>query len=433
MKKLFLIDESLAGRISYFHLALFLAALPFDSFYTRLILISLCIHTAIHARKQQWRKLADKRVFILAALYILSLAASLYSVNPQEALFDLTKELGIIIFPIVFVLQPIDLPKYRNNLLTFFLISCVATVVFLFADAFRVILYYKMPASFIFSESFLNQHFSEPLQLHATYLSMYVAVALFFALDRFKKLHRSVERFLMLAAVLLLVASLFQLASRAVIIGVVVTVIAVFPFLVLQRRRRFLFLALTGFLFAGIGLCIGYNDSLHARYINEFRKDLQPADQTESRASRWLAIVDLIRQKPLIGYGTGSETNVLKKKYLEKKFYVAWTLGLNTHNQYLGYLLRAGIAGLAVYLFTLGFGFYKAAKSRDFLFFGFMIIIGITSMSENILDVNKGIFFYSFFISFFVFSGLREKKINMGVTRQPVGNGQPLIEKSVLY
>ncbi|HSZ85613.1 MAG TPA: hypothetical protein VK787_06260, partial [Puia sp.] len=50
------------------------------------------------------------------------------------------------------------------------------------------------------------------------------------------------------------------------------------------------------------------------------------------------------------------------------------------------------------------FGFYTAIKYRDILFLGFMIIIGITSISENILETNKGIFFYSFFFSFFVFA-----------------------------
>jgi O-antigen ligase len=95
---------------------------------------------------------------------------------------------------------------------------------------------------------------------------------------------------------------------------------------------------------------------------------------------------------------------VLKEKYLDKKLYTSYSLEMNTHNQYLGYLLRAGIFGLAVYLFTLGFGYYTAIKYRDLLFLGFMTIVAITSVSENILEVNKGIFFYSFFFSFFVFA-----------------------------
>jgi hypothetical protein len=33
-----------------------------------------------------------------------------------------------------------------------------------------------------------------------------------------------------------------------------------------------------------------------------------------------------------------------------------------------------------------------------------MLLVAIVSFSENLLDVDKGIFFYAFFFSFFVFS-----------------------------
>lgn len=38
------------------------------------------------------------------------------------------------------------------------------------------------------------------------------------------------------------------------------------------------------------------------------------------------------------------------------------------------------------------------------LFISFMLIIAVVSVSENVLDVDKGVMFYSFFFSFFMFS-----------------------------
>ncbi|HEX4375323.1 MAG TPA: hypothetical protein VHZ50_18605, partial [Puia sp.] len=184
MKKLFIIKENLADKITYYHLALFLVSLPFDSLYTRVILVSLAIHTAIHIKKQQLKKLNNKNVFFLAALYFVSLISAIYTLNVNEALFDLTAELAILIFPLIFVLTTLDISKYKNNLLTFFSATCFITIVFLYTDALQIMHFYHLPFSFLFSDSFLNHHFTEPIELHATYFSMYVALALFFLLER---------------------------------------------------------------------------------------------------------------------------------------------------------------------------------------------------------------------------------------------------------
>jgi hypothetical protein len=72
-------------------------------------------------------------------------------------------------------------------------------------------------------------------------------------------------------------------------------------------------------------------------------------------------------------------------------------------------LIKAGIIGLLIYLYVLYFSFLKASKRKDFLFLSFLILISVVSISENILDVNKGIFFYSFFLSVFLITGFKEK------------------------
>jgi O-antigen ligase len=117
---------------------------------------------------------------------------------------------------------------------------------------------------------------------------------------------------------------------------------------------------------------------------------------------RWNLELQLIKKSPLIGYGGGSEKDVLKEKYFEQKFYRSYLFQLNAHNQYFSFLINSGIIGLFVYLYFLFFGFSGAIKKRDFLLLSFLILIAVVSVSENILDVNKGIFFYSFFSSLFL-------------------------------
>jgi O-antigen ligase len=407
LKKLLIINENLADKITYYHLALFLISLPFDSLYSRVILLSLAIHTAIHVKRPQLKKLKDKNVYFLTGLYFVSLIGASYTMNSNEALFDLTKELGILIFPIIFALTTLDVAKYKDRLLAFFSFSCLGTVIFLYANTWQVIHFYQLPLSFLFSNSFLNHHFSEPIQLHATYFSMYIGICIFFLLERFIVQNIFFRKAILLLFILILLSGLIQLASRSVFIAVILTVCIAFPLFSFKRGSRSIFLIASVLFLAGIITIVLNNDSFKMRYINEFKNDLDLASANEGRIVRWDAIGELIKKKPIFGFGTGSETQVLKEKYLDKKLYTAYLFGLNTHNQFLGFLLRAGILGLLAYLFTLVYGFYQAIVHRDVLFVGFMTIVTITSLSENILDVNKGIFFYSFFFSFFMFSNCK--------------------------
>jgi O-antigen ligase len=156
------------------------------------------------------------------------------------------------------------------------------------------------------------------------------------------------------------------------------------------------------------------------RYLSELKEDLSPsfAGQTvEPRLERWKIAVKLIAQSPIIGYGAGSEIQLLQEKYFQQKSYSSYLHRLNSHNEYLSFLIKSGIWGLAVYLATLSFGFKKAFRKRDVVFFSFMILIAVVSLSENVLDADKGVIFYSFFFSFFVFAAEQKEPINIPVKR----------------
>ena len=133
-------------------------------------------------------------------------------------------------------------------------------------------------------------------------------------------------------------------------------------------------------------------------------------ENTEPRLARWNAIAELVKRSPVIGYGTGSEKKLLKEKYFEKGLYISYLNEFNAHSEYLSVLIKTGIMGLALFIYVLYFGFASALRNKDILFLSFMVIIAIVSISENILDLNKGIFFYSFFFPFFLLEHPYRKK-----------------------
>jgi O-antigen ligase len=170
-----------------------------------------------------------------------------------------------------------------------------------------------------------------------------------------------------------------------------------------KNRTRFLLysLSVSVLLVSGIYSLQAFRN----RFIGTLQNDLSDSKGAVSmngRLDRWKVAVDLIKKSPFLGTGSGSEIPLLKESYFNRKMYGPYIFSLNAHNQYLSFLITSGIVGLLIYLGTLGWGFRHSIKNKDVLLFSFIILIIIVSLSEDLLDVNKGIFFYSFFYSFFI-------------------------------
>lgn len=419
MRKLIAIEDTMANKISFWHLACFLMLLPFDFFYSQIVLISYAIHTIIHFKKERFRLLFAKPVLILLVLYFLGLITILYSTDKQEGLNVTGRQTALFLIPVLLVLNALDLNKYKFLLLKIFAFTCVVTILYLYADALRVIAYFHLPKSSLFSSMFINHNFSAPIELHATYMSMYVAISivtLLYYLVQEKKLS---NQFFYSLGIVILSAGLVQLSSRAVVIALLIIINVAFPFFMLKGKQRLYFIIIATVFSAASIFIITTVNSFKVRYIGELKNDLTQVsvnnELLEPRIVRWKLAMQLVKQSPIIGHGNGSEKAMLKQLYFENKLYISYLNEFNAHNQYLSFLLKTGIIGLLIYLYALFFGFSLAVKKRDFLFLSFMIIVAVVSVSENILDVNKGIFFYSFFMSLFTLASLSE----MFFKRQP--------------
>ena len=287
-------------------------------------------------------------------------------------------------------------------------LSCTITILYLYFDAFRIIHYFHLSWSSLFlAGNFINHNFSAPVGLHATYLSMYAALSISTFLFLFSR-NPGLKNLKYIFYSLILLAGFIQLSSRSVFVSMGIIIVVGVPALLLQGKKKLQFFMASILGSVLIFLFITQVASFKKRYINDLENDLSENSasdyQSESRIARWGLEWELIQKFPFTGYGTGSEKDILKEKYFENKFYLSYLFELNAHNQYLSFLINTGIAGLLLYLYVLYFGFEQAIKRRDFLLLSFMIIITVVSISENILDVNKGVLFYAFFYSFFLLS-----------------------------
>jgi O-antigen ligase len=408
MKQWFIINDTAENKISYYHLACFLVLLPFDFFYSQLVIISFAAHTLIHLRKERLTLLAVKETVLPVTIYLVFLISILYSSDRTEGLDISGRQSAVFFMPLLLALNPLPLHHYRLPLLKIFALTCVVVVLYLYADALYTLHYFHLSYASLFSSAFINHNFSLPINLHATYLSMYIALATAVFIFSVSRATVTAHKFFYGIALFILAAGLLQLTSRAVVIAMLFIITSGFVLFFFTGKKRFIAGILSLAVAAMALYIVSGNSAFRQRYITEFKNDVADVavsdEMLEPRIVRWKLAADIVKQAPVFGYGNGAEKKLLKEKYFQNKLYISYLREFNAHSQYLNFLISTGIVGLAFYLVVLGFSFIIALRQKDFLFYSFLTLIAVVSISENILTVNKGIFFYSFFLSFFLIS-----------------------------
>lgn len=411
MEKLLRPDDTLNNRISYYLLMLLLLSLPFNLFYSHLFLIGLALHTIIQIRKTTIKPLLTRANFALAAVFFVTLLSIIYTTNKPEAFTELGRQVTILLTPLIFCFNPLDLKKYRHKFLLVFSFGYTITITYLFLQALFTIKYYHLPLKALASPAFTNHNFSEPLEIHATFFSMQIAIALVYLLYVLVRETVKTRKLFWLTCCGILAMGILQLSSKSIFIALLLIINIALPLFILKGRNRFRFMAISAALFIVVMAGIYTRDTFKERYVTELKKDLSQstdAELTDPRLARWSVAISVGAQSPVIGHGAGTEIGLLKDPFFDHQFYRSYLAGLNAHNQFISFFIKSGIVGLMVYLCVLAFGIRAAVAKCDLMLMAFMAIITAVSFSENYLDVDKGIFFYSVFFSLLIFSASSE-------------------------
>jgi O-antigen ligase len=145
--------------------------------------------------------------------------------------------------------------------------------------------------------------------------------------------------------------------------------------------------------------------------INKIGFDHDNYESISSRFGMLEASTNIIRKNPLFGIGTGDLTDELVKEYKRMNFTMGYKNKYNPHNQILSNLARNGFLGGSICIISLYIlPAYIAYTRRDFLFFSFVCVIYGVGLTESILDVHKGITFYTFFSSLLMYNLIAKGK-----------------------
>ena len=104
------------------------------------------------------------------------------------------------------------------------------------------------------------------------------------------------------------------------------------------------------------------------------------------------------------GYGVGDVQHYLDYYYMYYGLAPRWFEGYNLHNQYLQIVVSIGVLALLLFLYYLGYSLVKAIRLGNTLHLLFLLSVIFVFIFECLLSRNKGIVFFFFFNTMFLFN-----------------------------
>ncbi|HOY32937.1 MAG TPA: O-antigen ligase family protein [Bacteroidales bacterium] len=120
------------------------------------------------------------------------------------------------------------------------------------------------------------------------------------------------------------------------------------------------------------------------------------------RLELWSTSWTLFKNHFWIGLGTGDVKNVFAAKLVVDDSLLKKS-GLRPHNQYLTFMLEFGIFGFLFFVFCLCLPAIRQKKFSDFLYLSFFVIAFVSMCTEDTLETQAGVTFFTCFSCLFLF------------------------------
>ena len=391
----------------------------FNARINSIFVILLCIHWLIYKNllkkikslKTKWQLIVPFWIFFL--LHLLSIKDVL---NDDALGHTLEVKLSFIIFPLLFSTENYLNKKNLILLFKLFTVSCILTFLYCLLYYFKN--YYP---SLGIKSLFNRMYFSFPI-MHPGYLSnffvmsyIYLCLSFLYGFVQSKK-----DIILSCIAIFINALAIFILVSKtALIVFACFNLYFIWAFLgkyFTKKTRIYLFL------FSSILITILFFQIPNIQYRfaetkNDFIKTdrtVMFANSTGSRIAAWSLEWDIIKQKPMIGHGTGNSNYLLFKTFLEKNYTDLAKNNMHTHNQIFHTWIDLGILGVLSLLYFFTTIFYYFIQRKNKLGIWFSILLLINCITDDALEIQAIIVFCMFFITLLLFMPKStEKELNL--------------------
>lgn len=370
-------------------------------------IISLVLLILLRLSSQDQRQLIVRSIrshpilLLLPLFYLWHIFGLIWTENYKYAGLDLQIKAAFLLFPLFAGTMKISEKNFRLTLWAF-VWGCVS--------ACLVLLIHAMCE---FSETGKISYFFyidySSLLMHPTYISMYINIAILFLVYLMYTITEPRNLVFFSAAFLFLFIQLILLSARtAQAVALLTFILSSYyflrngSFLNMKRAHFVLILAMT----TGSYFILQHLNNRYSQVENAIvtAADAAPANEYNSTTGRieiWKESMDLLRENWILGTGTGDVKDELMKTYQQHNFHYALDKKLNSHNQFLQTLLALGAPGLLLLLMLVLHPFLNIKGNEWPVFAFFSLVIILNAMTEAILEVQRGAFFFAYMYSLF--------------------------------
>ncbi|MGV6860635.1 MAG: O-antigen ligase family protein [Putridiphycobacter sp.] len=341
----------------------------------------------------------NKSLISLMTLYVLLVLGLLWTQNRSAGQFDLEVKMSLFIFPFFF-----SFLEYQK--------SSIKVIIYSFLSGLLLSALFLLYFAYLnFSINYQIDHFfyvNLSTILHPSYLSFYVIVGLLVLLNDLKNGKFQLFKNKLIYVLLIVFLFLFNVLLLSKI-GLVVSFIVVFWFIgqwIYIQKKYVKGLGLLMLMFCCFYLAYQQSPYVKQR-VKEFVSGLSSSsDQpqhgsTAIRLEIWSQGLELIKHKPLFGYGTGDVKDELMRQYKTNGVEEAFAKKLNAHNQFIQMTIAVGLLGFAIFTLAFYFGFTESLASKNHYYFGFLLISLFFMLPESMLENQAGTIAFGLFFSLF--------------------------------
>jgi O-antigen ligase len=397
----------------YFFYSLCVVALliPFDVKVTNVaIIISVAVWlSGVRSYFQgEWRAYLPY-FFLFVSLYFVNFIGLLHSENMSSALGRLESRLAYLFVPLIVFFSNLNKDHFRKISYSF----CAGVLlVSLYCLVHALIVYESTDPEHRSFSQLTYVELLQSLDLHPTYVSLFLSFAIFFLLFDLKQNRRDLQHpWLIWLGIFYFLAYNFLVQSRAPLAAFLLIGLFILTgyLLTLRTYRKRILTAMILIVVAGTWM-IARNETLLNRFNLQLEKvpdlvlrrdgHVNEGASTQStiyHLRSWYCSIDLLKgTKWLTGFGSGDEKDVLLPCYEAHGWEAMASERMNAHNEYLSALLRNGIGELLLMLTCFLFPLYWAIRRGHYLYMAFLLL-WLAILVFNTLNLQSAIFFYTLF------------------------------------
>ena len=410
-------------HFSFVPFILLIATIPLSLGINNVFLILFAFSVVVKFQTNQFK--FQHRLFLLIALFLLFALSIFWSIDVVKSLNSLPKFLGLVLVPLLFMLQKPFTKEQVQKIIYYYSYTMVLYVLFYLIKA--TIRYFISGNSQVF---FYHELVTEPV--NAIHVSVFVAVAFFYFFNRMAKTTIEIVICFLLFGFLLLLSSKNILIVFSALVGVNF-------YIVFRKKTQKKPLAII--VSAILILFVLFFGKIKERFNEEFQSNLvenidagsfnrnmqgvhvisikeawtnkkfTPNDYFPGTAFRVLQIrifCELLSEEPILWKGFG--LNAAQKKIEGKAIQYNLFLGneqeegyqsRNFHNQYIQIFAETGVFGLLILLIILFFNGKKTIQSKDFTQIVFAVLMISLFLTESFLSRQRGVMFFALFFCLF--------------------------------